>query len=227
MAELVIEDGNDDWQQNNLVERILEALENNPLAPFRRVWFNGVLEPQSYDRKKALNHLNKGKTNSIRLETDEPFKLRASISRNPKRNVIVLGMGNKVLRELNVETLIEYGKTIANLLPHFHNLQIQTDVNLNEFYEEADLEWLPDCFGNFLDFYHLMSPVAYEPYYSCAELLAVPAHHVRELENVWIEIITYREPLSYDQPEIRKQIIKMTEYLNTHRLDRKQIVATV
>jgi hypothetical protein len=227
MTELVIEDRNDNWQENNPTEKLLEVLENNPFAPFRQVWFNGVLEAQNYDRKKALNHLNKSKTNSIRLETDEPFKLRASISRNPKRNVIVVGMGNKVLRELNIETLIEYGKTIANLLPHFHNLQIQVDTNLNEFYEEQDLEWLPDCFGNFLDFYHLMSPQAYEPYFTQSVLLTIPAHCVKELDHGWIEIISYADPLSYDQPQTRERIIEMTGYLNAHRLDRKKVAASV
>jgi hypothetical protein len=154
-------------------------------------------------------------------------ELWGSISKNDHRNVIILGLQNDQLTDFRIEQLKQYLQKMAKLLPNFTRAEIQVDYALNKFYEENDLRWLPDCFSHFVDYYHLISPKAYKSYYTKEDLLLVPAHSVKELENGWIEIISYADPLSYDQPQTRERIIEMTGYLNAHRLDRKKVAAGV
>jgi hypothetical protein len=114
---------------------------------------------------------------------------------------------------------VKYAGEVATLLPNFTRVQIYTDYKLNEYYESQNLPWLPECFGNLVGWYYLISPLGYSPYFSPEEMLNIPAHQVRELENGWIEVISYPDPLAYDQPEARTGIITITNYLNAHRKD--------
>jgi hypothetical protein len=227
VADIIIQEKTNLWTGKEPAYTLLKSLEQNPYGKFDKMSFGGNLKSYNYQFDKALKHLMAETTNSVRLTTETPFRFRGSIARGKVHNTVVLGMANPTFNSLNLEQLLSYTRSLAKLLPNFYRAEIVTDYQLNEYYTEQKLEWLPECFNDFLSWYHLMSPLAYEPYYRREELLAVPAHQVRELDNGWIEIINYADPLSYDQTETRGRIIAITNYLNAYRLDRKKVVAEV
>jgi hypothetical protein len=227
MALIYVLEEHNPWQGDSPVTEVLTKLEANPFVTFQEMDLNNALKLQPYDRKKALVTLKRGKEPSVELSAKEPFSFKGSINRGDWRNTVLLRMANSQLKKVELPILFNYLKEIAELFPKFLFAEIKPDMQIADYYNENDLEWLPACFGNFLNWYHLLSPLAYAPYYTREELLAVPAHRVRELDNGWIEIISYADPLSYDQPQTRERIIEMTGYLNAHRLDRKKVAAGV
>jgi hypothetical protein len=227
MADIIIQEKAHKWEGKEVAYSLLQNLEQNLYVKFAKMSFGGELKSQAYKFDKALKHLMGDTTSSVKLTAETPFRFRGSIARGKVHNTVVLGMANPTLSNLDLEQLLTYIRSFAKLLPNFYRAELVTDYKINEYYAEQNLKWLPECFGNFLSWYHLLSPLAYEPYYTREELLGVPAHCVRELDNGWIEIISYADPLSYDQPQTRERIIEMTGYLNAHRLDRKKVAASV
>jgi|GEM_PF-3325511 len=55
------------------------------------------------------------------------------------------------------------------------------------------------------------------PVNSREEMLNILAHQVREWDSGWIEVISYPDPLAYDQPDSRAKIVEITNYLNAIR----------
>ena len=215
MAELIIQEKGNSWQGTETAQLLLEKLEANPFVSFQTMRFDGAIESQPYIFNKALQHLERGKSPSVRLEAETPWRFRGSIARGEVHNTLVLGTANPNLARIGVDILLAYGQELAALLPVFSYSRLTTNGKPNEFYSQEKLAWLPVCFGNFLGWYHLISPLGYEPYFSRKKMLNIPAHQVRELENGWVEIISYPDPLVYDQPEARAKIIEITKYLNT------------
>jgi hypothetical protein len=227
MALIYVLEEHNPWQGDSPVTEVLTKLEANPFVTYQEMDLNNTLKLQPYERKKALATLKRGKEPTVELSAKAPFSFKGSVSRGDWRNTVLLRMANSQLKKIELPVLFNYLKELAELFPQFLFAEIKTDLQIADYYSEIELEWLPDCFGNFLSWYHLLSPLAYTPYYTRKELLEAPVHCVRELENGWIELISYADPLSYDKAETRKQLVEITEYFNAHRHDRVKAPATV
>jgi hypothetical protein len=219
MADIGIIEEYNHWQGASPADEILNLLEHNPYGEFKQMELNYANKTQPYNRNKALATLKKGEEPSVELSMVEPFKLSAAITRGNWRNTVTLFLAHKVLAQLNQAELFEYVRQIVACFPKFYMANISTHLKVNEFYSQNKLKSAPPCFNNFVNWYQLISPLAYSPYFTREELLNLPAHSARELDNGNIEIIAYPDPLSYDQPEVRERIVLITEYLNAHRHD--------
>ncbi len=227
MATVSILEKNNRWQDDNPAAAILTKLEENPFASFAEMEFNYSQNWQPYDRVKALAALKKGKEPSLTLRTQTLIHWRGAIAKGDSRNTLTLGLTNQTLGELDLPRLIDYTLELAKLMPKFERAEISAEAKPGDFYKLEQLKWLPECFNSFLKWYHLINPLGYEPYFSREEMLNIPAHQVRELENGWIEIISYPDPLAYNQPEARAKVIEITNYLNAHRRDWQKAAAQV
>jgi hypothetical protein len=219
LAHFYLIEENNTWQGDNPAKELLEKLEINPFVRFEEMELNYQPKKQPYNRGKALSILKKGKEASVELSSSEPYKVRATITRGDWRNSVMLAFPNKHLRELDLNELRNYIADTAPLFPKFTMASSQLDSKIQEFYFSHKLRSVPSSFGDYVGWYSLISPTGYAPYFTREEILAVPSHSARELDNGNIEIIAYADPLSYDQPEVRERIILITEYLNAHRHD--------
>ncbi len=219
MVEVFIIEEDNPWKSDSPAPLILEILEANPFVNFNEMAFNYSEKWVAYNQQKALANLKKGDEPALALRTETPYFFEGSINRGGWRNTVRLAMANSTLEQIDLSLLKNYVSKVATLFPRFKWAEVKTDYKIKEFYQAQDLVAVPDCLGNYLNWYHLISPLGYEPYFSRAELLNIPAHQVRELENGWIEIMSYSDPLAYDQPEARARIVEITNYLNTNRHD--------
>lgn len=220
MPQIYVLEEDNPWQGESPLGELLTKLEANPFVEFEQMELNfDDTKIQPYDRKKALTTLKRGKQPSVELRATKPFRAEAAISRGDWRNTVLWSMGNRQWPQVNTNYWFGYIYELAALFPKFLMAEIKFRSDGAALYQHYNLSYVPTCFGDTVDWYHLISPAGYEPYYTRAELLAAPAHCVRELDNGWIEIISYADPLAYDQPVARERIVAMTEYLNALRHD--------
>jgi hypothetical protein len=242
MASLTVVQEANKWHGEGPTEKIVIKLEKNPFGVFRFMELDAHsntvpqgTSKQAYNRKKVLNHLKSFKDPFAIFETaqDAPLKLGGSIAINNWKSSAELGMPNKKLVELRLEAkFINYAQELAALFPNFDRASIAVNSQMNEFYFQHNLDWLPNCFDNFLDWYHLLSPAAYEPYFEADELLEAPFYQAREVQIgnvICIEIISFENPLGFTQEpeETAARVIEINKYINAHRRDRHPVYAQI
>ena len=239
MARLYVVEENNNWSASKKEEvtkiavPILDKLEHNPFVRLDHMNLSSSSVtstsvavarrnqiPQLYDQAKALVALKKNEQGWAELMGEQPFPLKATLSRGDWRNTVMLMVANKRLTEIDQPVLFTYLAEVAALFPKFKLVDVQVDGKIAEFYEERDLSFLPDCFSMFLSWYYLISPLAYEPYLTREEMLLIPAHRVQEVGDAgWIELVMYEDPLSYGSPQTRECIVELTNYINERRHD--------
>lgn len=208
------------WSAASPIEGILTALENNPFSSPQQMDLNRARNWQPYDRDHATRMLLRGRTPSVALITESPHALGLAISRVIDSDIIVMTMDDAYVTSTGPQAVVTFTQQVAEALPRFIWAHADCDPNPGRFSETHHLPRAPLCFNLGIDWYHLISPLGYAPYYTVADLLGVPALQVRQLENGWIEVLSYADPLAYDRPENRQRTVEMTAYLDQHRRDR-------
>ena len=89
----------------------------------------------------------------------------------------------------------------------------------HDFYVARGLDFLPDCFGSYIGWHHLMSPLGYRDNFDAEVLRTLPAHEVRELPGEWFAITSYPDPYSFADEATRRKIVELTEHLNDRLKD--------
>lgn len=222
MIDIVLQEIDNPWADDEPLRRILDLLDHNPFGQFEEMSFDVALEWSSYVRDEALKHLRRRKKSSVGFRTVGAFPMLASISKNPLQNTATLVLGrNDFPSAEQTDTLLSFAKHMMRCFPLFSWAKGRTDPAVNEFYDSKNLLRVPSCFMNYLAWFHLISPLGYGPYFDREDLLNMPAYDVQELEDGIIQVITYKDPLDFASEESRQRIIEITNYLNHRRKDWK------
>lgn len=204
-----------------IAERVLSLFEDNPFAPFAEADLTISLKYEPYDRRRVLAELADNPEAGIVVRTESPFYLDGGFSRHPIQNGIRIGGDPEYLRrEGALGSAAEYLKRWRHALPAFDHGSLWADDRENVFFfDDLDLEPLPDCFGNFLGWYHVISPRGYAPSFDADTLRHTPAHNVEELPDGSFAIMSYPDPLDFASEESTRRIVEITNYLNERRKD--------
>ena len=213
---------NHSWQgESSPLSVILTKLEQNPFAPFEQMELDDEQLP--YDRQEALRVLGRGQSPSAEFLAKRPFSLTSRINRSPNINSLRLEPDTNYLAQLNPPVIINYSVQLADLLPNFGRCRISVS-SLVSVPAVSSLPALPDCFALAIGWYHLISSRSYELYYSQQDLLNAPAYKVQKLDNGWVEMYVYPNPLDYDKPENLQRLTETANYLNACRRDKDKLV---
>jgi hypothetical protein len=179
------------------------------------------LKYEPYDRRRVLEELTRNPEAGIVARASSPFYLDGGLSRHPIQNSIRVGGDPEYLRrEGALAAAAEYMKRWRQALPAFGQSGLSADDRENVFFfDDLNLEPLPDCFGNFLGWYHVISPRGYAPSFDAETLRRTPAHKVEELPDGSFAITSYPDPLDFAAEDSTRRIVEITNYLNERRKD--------
>lgn len=208
-------------QARENAERVLSLFEQNPFAPFAEVDLEGLLKFEPYDHRRVLEEFARNAEADIGVRTESPFYLDGGLTRHEWKNGAHMGGDPEYLRrEGALAAAAEYLKRWRQTFPAFDHGGLSADDRENVFFfDELDLEPLPDCFGNFLGWYHVISPRGYAPSFDAETLRHTPAHNVEELPDGSFAITTYPDPLDFASEDSTRRIVEITNYLNERRKD--------
>ena len=198
--------------------RVLEALEENPFAPFEEMQFDVDSAWVPYARGRAEIFLG-DEEGSMAFRAARPFALTASVSRHPLDNLVKLRAADEYLKRGGaLASSVEFVRRLARALPNFSCGSANADLDVHDFYAARDLPFLPECF-NFVGWFHLVSPRGYAPYFEPEDLRGLPAHRVEELPDGTFAVTSYPDPFAFEDESVRSRIVEMTNYLNERRKD--------
>jgi hypothetical protein len=202
-------------------ERVLSLFEDNPFAPLAEADLKLTLKFEPYDHRRVLDELAHNPEAGIAVRTTSPFYLDGGLSRHPVQNGVSFGGDPEYLRRDGAPAAAaEYVKRWRQTLPAFDHAALSADDRENVFFfDDLDLEPLPNCFGNFLGWYHVISPRGYAASLDAETLRRTPAHKVEELPDGAFAITTYPDPLDFAGAEATRRIVEITNYLNERRKD--------
>lgn len=212
---------NNSWEMlpENPADEVLRMLENNPFAcltdQIADVQYNHV----RLDRAKILAELTRPLGDedliSVRMSADDPMAVEAIISRSDSDNNITLMMNAEDLSKLGkLESVTSYMQEWRFVLPAFFSSSASADDRENDFfYDELALPLVPECIGNTVGWYHVLSPLGYQDYFKREDLINAPAYKVEELTDKTICLMTYPHPLEFASEESTERISKLTKYL--------------
>jgi hypothetical protein len=242
MATLSVIEKSNHWHGEGPTQEVLSKLEKNPFGVFSVMRLDAhnsnntqQIKSQSYNRQKILKHFKSFNNPVAIFESKEeaPIRLYSLLASNDLHNLADIRISNQNLVGMRLEgRLIRYAHELAALFPHFEQATIRVNTRMNQFYHDHNLDWLPPCFNDFLNWYHLLSPAAYEPYFDREELLNAPFFEVGEIRINGInciEIISFNNPAGFTQePEdTANRIIQLSEYLNQRRHDYQPVSSTL
>jgi hypothetical protein len=217
---------NNSWDDlpDNPAETALQMLENNPFGRFDQMESETPYEYVPLNRETVLAVISAPFVSdyiTIGLGADVPFPLGGTITRDSTDNGISLSLGGEnVEKAASLEEITKYLQGWRFALPAFHSAIATAEDRENAFWMDiAETEPLPDCFGSRLGWYHVISPRGYQDYFRREDLLRAPALRLEELPDGAIALMSYAHPLEFATPENTAQIIKITNYLNSVRLD--------
>lgn len=205
----------------NHAPRVLALLEDNPFAPPAEMEFNFSLRYEPYIREKALDELSHNPEAKIGVRSTLPFYLDGGVDRDPLQNGFTLGGDTQYFERAEMQTQVaEYLLRWRQVLPAFCWSGAFADDRENFFFfEQLQLEPLPDCFGSTLGWCHVVSPRGYEPYFNAEDLRLMPAHKLEELPDGAFAITCYPGILDFAGDEATRRIVEITNYLNERRKD--------
>ena len=146
------------WSEPGFVERLLDKVVTNPFGVPQTMSFDGVTNWKAYNAKQVLTLFRKPGDNMVALEIEKPLTATAFITKNAVLNSVVLRTANKNLVEAGTEEVLAYVRSLAGLLPKCRRGEISVQNKMREFYAEHNLKRLPECFADFVHWYHLISP---------------------------------------------------------------------
>jgi hypothetical protein len=215
-----VQEYGNEWVGDEPLKDLLELMESSPFGSFAEMEFNSSLQWKAYDREKALRTLSQGKKVSVGFRCGSSPFAEASISRNPTQNTLTFNFAPEYLQTLDLAGLLDFIRKIANLFPRFGSASLDGFRKRSSVPALDQLRDLPISFGLVVTFYKLLSAAVYEEYFKKEDLLNAPFQHVAELENGWLELIAYSDPLAYNTPETQEKIVEITRYLNNCRFDK-------
>jgi hypothetical protein len=220
---LYAQEWNNPWGSGarETAERVLGHFEQNPFAPFAEADLKGVLKFEPYDHRRVLEEFARNPEAGVGARTSSPFYLEGSFTRHDLKNGVSFAGDPEYLRRGGaLADATEYVKRWRHALPAFDQAGLSADDRENVFFfDELNLEPLPDCFGNFLGWYHVISPRGYAPSFDAETLRRTPAHGVEELPDGSFAITTYPDPLDFAGEDSTRRIVEITNYLNERRKD--------
>ena len=220
---LYAQETNNPWglDARETAERILSLFEDNPFTPFAEVDLKITLKFEPYDRRRVLSELAGNPEAVMAARASRPFYLDGGLSRHPIQNGVRIGGDPEYLRrEGALAAAAEYVKRWRHALPAFDQAGLSADDRENVFFfDDLNLEPLPDCFGNFLGWYHVISPRGYAQSFDAETLRHTPAHNVEELPDGSFAITSYPDPLDFAGEDSTRLIVEITNYLNERRKD--------
>jgi hypothetical protein len=196
-------------------EQVLELLEDNPLAEFYQAEFDfdDVWEP--YDRDKVVSFLAENGEAAVSLRGSTPFLIMGSIALDYSQNAVGLGFSYEYLTdERLLSELPAYLSRWRGVLPAFAWGGINADDRENEyFFDKLAMLPVPDCFGNTLGWYQVVSPRGYGKYYKPEDLRHAPAYRVEKFGDGSFALMTYAHPLEFATEENTRRLVELTNYL--------------
>jgi hypothetical protein len=220
---LYAQESDNPWGSNarETAERVLSLFEDNPFTPFAEADLKITLKYEPYDHRRILDELARNPEAGIIARSESPFYLDGGLSRHPLQNGVRVGGDPEYLRRDGaLESAAEYMKRWRQTLPAFDHSGLSADDRENVFFfEELNLEPLPDCFANFLGWYYVISPRGYAPSFDAETLRRTPAHKVEELPDGTFAIMCYANPLDFASADSTRRIVEITNYLNERRKD--------
>lgn len=202
-------------------ERVLGLFEENPFAPFAEADLKLALKFEPYDHGRVLDELARNPEAGIAVRSTSPFYLDGGLSRHAVQNGVSFGGDPEYLRRDGATAAAtEYLRRWRQTLPAFDRAALSADDRENVFFfDELELEPLPDCFGNFLGWHHVISPRGYARSFDAETLRRTPAHKVEELPDGAFAITAYPDPLDFAAEDSTRRIVEITKYLNERRKD--------
>ncbi len=203
-----------------LLASILDVFEENPFAPFAKMELNDSLLREPYQRSRIVERIVNDGEGRIYLTGDKPHPLMGSLLIKPAYNILQLNIDEKYIAGTNSELkVIAFLYRIKSVLPHFYKARINAFAGVADFYLNNRLAALPVCFEYYLGWFTLLSPRAYESFYSLADLSQTPAQQISVSEQAEVSLTAYQTASSYYSGQSQEDIIRITEYLNRNRRD--------
>jgi hypothetical protein len=201
------------------VGRVLACLEDNPFFSLSEMQLDVMFPWQPYDRGRAALYLDHNPKAAIGLRAADSAG-SASIARHQMRNLLQLKIEDERLRAPGSSAqVIRFTEELARVLPRFAHGGATADLGVHDFYVARGLDFLPDCFGSYIGWHHLMSPPGYRDDFDAEVLRTLPAHEVRELPGEWFAITSYPDPYRFADDATRRKIVELTEHLNDRLKD--------
>jgi hypothetical protein len=222
MLDFFIEERGHPWTQDGgrTAHAALTLFETNPFAAPTEMKSDDESGWQAYDRAHAARVLTSAACVAVAFRADSPFAPEGSISCHPAHNIIRLSVDDGALASPEAaERAAEFVARWRSALPRFCWGEANADREIERFYAERNLPWLPECFGSYLGWYRVLSPLGYAPYFTAESLRTAPAYRVEELPGDVFAIMTYADPLAFDSPEAREYVVAVTRALDERRLD--------
>lgn len=202
-----------------VLDSIFSALDRNPFHPFEEMRFNDRDEWLPYDRAQALAYLKRGSRTVGHYRMRHPFSVQGGIAQFGDLNSVTFSLSEHYLDDRGIQAAGAFLLHLVAPLAHPRWGWCKVDrhvTHIADFYADRKLRTLPECFGAYLGWRHVLSPAGYAPYFERDTLLQTPAWRVHEDEQGLIELVMYADPLSYNTAQTQQHIIDITTYLNTH-----------
>jgi hypothetical protein len=222
MLDFFIEERGHPWTQDGgrTAHAALTLFETNPFAAPTEMKIDDEAGWEAYDRARAARILTSAAVVAVAFRADSAHALEGSISCHPAHNIIKLSVDDGALASPEAaERAVEFVARWRSALPRFCWGEANADREIGRFYAERNLPWLPECFGAYLGWHRVLSPLGYAPYFTAENLRAVPAFRVAELPGEAFAITAYPDPLGYASSEAREYVVAVTRALDERRLD--------
>jgi hypothetical protein len=131
-----------------------------------------------------------------------------------KRALCVTIDQDNFIEENGVLRLLEFIRESSKLFKSIMVGKCTATVNLREYYNSLGIEPIIAKLGMYVHWIHIWGPSVYKEYYKKEDLLNAPAYKIEEWENEVIFMMSYKDPFSIDSPETKRQIIRLSNYLN-------------
>jgi len=183
---------------------------------------NSVLK----EKKAFWGILSQNESNDIFPVKGDAFRQTWMVSREKDLTQLNFNIYNHPdLYEQNIHLeLIDYLKGFIPLLENFDTIMLNSlqITSYADFYSAIGIERriaLP-CFSNggFMEWVHIISPLAYEKYFTKEVLLGAPAYKTQELENGIVMLMNYANPFECETAETIERIIALNKYFWEHNL---------
>lgn len=204
------------WTDDTPIRTLLAVMLENPWAPLRDMSFGSSLKWDPFVEGDVIHRLSGAITDSVGFRSDERHLVEASIARNPHQNTARFELFPEVYRDSDGAAVRQTLARMIECLPSFTRAWSSADEDVSFFYAREGLDPIPDCFGEFVLWLHVISPRGYEPFYDRETLLAAPAHEVTEdgRGNIWI--ISYPDPYGFADSGVPERIVELNHYWQRH-----------
>lgn len=206
---------------DNIVDKILELVTNSAFGTFKEMDIDRKNKWKVIDYVALSKHLKSKEETSVVLKSTNPIGMSCSITKSEYYNTINFNLVPDHFKQNKYEDLFDLMYRNARIFEKYSRGNASADLfEINDFYVNNNLPYLPDIFSSYVSWFTLLSPLLYEKHFKRTDLLAAPAFKIYEYEDGWIGIRAYDDPFNFTSQEVADQIVKLTNYLNDHRTDK-------